>query len=294
MALRASAGPLVSDIGDRRPYGSRAGAGRVAMACRTGKSGAPDQPSRAERITAVPHRSRPRQADTRRRAEVARQAAEARRRAARRRRNALVGGVTVAVLAAAGAITAVIVASGSDSGSAPSTPAPTPSTPAAALPGLQVTPPPWQPEYAHLPERLAALNLPPSGNEEYHIHAHLSIFANGKQVAVPTAVGLDEKAGVGSPMHTHEQDGVIHVEAARASDAFTLGAFFDVWGVRFSATQLGGYANEGSDAVRVYVNGKASIDPVHYVLREHDNIVVGYGSAASVPHTVDFTWPTGE
>lgn len=244
----------------------------------------------------MPHRSRPRQADVRRRAEAARQAAEARHRAVRRRRNALVAGVAVAVLAAAGAITAVLVANGSSSASPPGSSGGAESAPAgaAAMPGLQVTPPPWQPEYAHLPARLAALKLPPSGNEEYHIHAHLSVYVNGKQMPVPTNIGLDEKAGVGSPMHTHQQDGVIHVEAAKASNAFTLGAFFDVWGVRFSATQLGSYADQRTDAVRVYVNGKASTDPVHYVLRAHDNIVVGYGSAASVPHTVDVTWPAGE
>lgn len=50
----------------------------------------------------------------------------------------------------------------------------------AQLPGMQAGNPPWQPEYDSLPARLTALNLPPNGNESYHIHAHLAIHVNGK------------------------------------------------------------------------------------------------------------------
>lgn len=162
----------------------------------------------------------------------------------------------------------------------------------AQLPGLQTGPAPWQPEDASLPARLAALQLPPNGNERYHIHAHLAIFVNGQPVTVPADVGIVPGQLV-SPVHTHDSSGVIHVEAARASDAFTLGAFLDIWGVRFTGTQLGAYANHGTAAVHVYINGTLVADPGRHVLRPHDNIVIGYGTPGSFPRTVPFTWPAG-
>ncbi len=161
------------------------------------------------------------------------------------------------------------------------------------LPGLQVSPAPWPPEYAHLPARLAALSLPPNGDESYHIHAHLAVYVDGQPVIVPANVGISFAAELESPMHTHDTSGIIHIEASQPSDAFTLGAFFDIWGVRFTATQLGAYTDTAGKTVQVYVNGQPAVDPARYVLRPHDEIVVGYGAPGSVPKTVPFTWPPG-
>ncbi len=163
--------------------------------------------------------------------------------------------------------------------------------------GLQSTPAPWQPEYGSLSERLGALEslgLPPNGDESYHIHAHLAIFVDGKPVTVPANVAISAAAGIEAPMHTHDTSGVIHIEAGQSSDAQTLGAFFDLWGVTFSADQIGSYHNVGSSTVQVYVNGHHISDPARYVLRPHDDIVVGYGTPGSFPHAVSFSWPPGE
>ncbi len=162
------------------------------------------------------------------------------------------------------------------------------------LPGLQSSPAPWQPEYAQLPARLAALHLPPNGDESYHIHAHLAIFVDGQPVTVPANVGISAAAGLESPMHTHDTTGVIHIEASQPSSAFTLGAFLDLWGVDFTNDRLGGYHDTAGKAVHVYVNGQPITDPARYPLHPHDDIVLGYGSPDSFPHTAPFTWPDGE
>ncbi len=161
------------------------------------------------------------------------------------------------------------------------------------LPGLQVSPAPWSPEYVSLPARLAALRLPPNGDESYHIHAHLAIYVKGQPVTVPANVGISFAARLESPMHTHDTSGAIHIEASQPSDAFNLGAFFDIWGVKFTATQLGGYTDTANKTVQVYVNGQPVADATRYVLHPHDDIVVGYGAPGSVPKTVAFSWPPG-
>jgi hypothetical protein len=145
-----------------------------------------------------------------------------------------------------------------------------------ATAGIRATKPPWSPEYAHLQQRLNALNLPPVGNESYHIHALLHVYVNGKPVTVPANIGLYRTKGIVSPIHTHDTSGVIHMEASRPYP-FTLGDFFVVWGVRFSSTQLGAYTNGGGKRVWVYVNGSPTGYPKSYVIKVHDNIVVAYG-----------------
>lgn len=148
--------------------------------------------------------------------------------------------------------------------------------------GVRATEPPWPPEKEHLQQRLEALDLPPVGDESYHIHALLHVYVDGRPVTVPTNIGIDFSQGIESSLHTHDTSGVIHMEAVH-SYPYTLGDFFEVWGVRFSSTQLGAYSNSGSKTVQVYVNGHQISDPTSYVLKADDNIVVAYGEPGSFP-----------
>jgi hypothetical protein len=61
---------------------------------------------------------------------------------------------------------------------------------------------------------------------------------NGQKVAVPEGIGIDPQAGIITLLHTHQPDGVIHVESP-VERRFTLGQFFRVWGVRLSDTCIG-------------------------------------------------------
>jgi hypothetical protein len=75
---------------------------------------------------------------------------------------------------------------------------------------------------------------------------------------------------------------------------FTLGQFMNVWGVKFSDSQIGSLKAQGPDKqLQVYVNGKRVTDPVNLVMQEHDIIVIGYGKPDSFPHKPSFDWPQG-
>jgi hypothetical protein len=154
-------------------------------------------------------------------------------------------------------------------------------TTAISGPGVRATAPRWLPEYTHLAERIKKLKLPPVGKEKVHHHALIHIYNDGLLIPVAPNIGIHKPAY--SSIHTHDQTGVIHMESDVPHD-FTIGDFFYIWGVRFGKASLGNLVNKGDKQVRVYVNGKLVPDPVHYVMKDQDNIVVGYGTAGSFPH----------
>ena len=164
---------------------------------------------------------------------------------------------------------------------------------AANLPGLQTGEAPWLAEIPNLLARLKAINLPALYEEgnALHIHQHLDIFVNGKPVTVPADIGINYIAKFISPLHTHDAAGIIHVESDEVRD-FTLGQFFDVWGVRFTKDCIGGYCAKDSNKLRVFSNGKlVSGDPRNLVLTSHQEIAVVYGpekSTVTIPSTYKF------
>jgi hypothetical protein len=74
---------------------------------------------------------------------------------------------------------------------------------------------------------------------------------------------------------------------------FTLGQFFDIWGVKFTDTQIGAYYDQGVNTLQVYVNGKKVADPVNYKMQRHDTIVVAYGKPGSSPTKIPANFPNG-
>ena len=157
-----------------------------------------------------------------------------------------------------------------------------------SLPGIQTGHPPWGAGLDGLRERLRALGLPALGSEgtALHTHEHLDVFVRGRPVIVPANIGIDRTAGFISPLHTHDESGVIHVESA-TTRAFSLGQFFDVWGVRFTRECLGGLCDTGSESLRVFVDGHdATGDPRRLELFAHEEIVVAFGTAAELPSPI--------
>jgi hypothetical protein len=160
----------------------------------------------------------------------------------------------------------------------------------AALPGLQTGGAPWPPEYAKLPDRLRPLGLSALSAEAlaFHIHQHLDIFVNGKKVAVPTSIGVDDDSFI-TELHTHDSSGIMHVESAQTKP-YTLGQFIGVWGVRFSSKCIGGYCAAAGKPLHVYLNGKPyAADPNDLILKDHQEIAIVYGKAPKkIPSTYDF------
>jgi hypothetical protein len=85
-----------------------------------------------------------------------------------------------------------------------------------------------------------------------HVHTHLTIFVDGKARVIPYGIGIPgfEAASTSSGpfvqtgscfywLHVHADDGIIHIESPSTTQTFTLGQFFQIWGVPLSKTQVG-------------------------------------------------------
>jgi hypothetical protein len=73
-----------------------------------------------------------------------------------------------------------------------------------------------------------------------HIHTKLSIIDHGKPVAIPANIGIVSEVDTVLCLywlHTHDDTGLIHVEAPAGS--YTLADFFAVWGEPLSRTRVG-------------------------------------------------------
>jgi hypothetical protein len=158
---------------------------------------------------------------------------------------------------------------------------------------MRTGPLPWPRETAHLRARLQAIALPAltaEGNA-LHTHQHLDLFINNAPALVPANIGVNEVERFISPLHTHDETGIIHVESDEIRD-FTLGQFFDVWGVRLDKECIGGYCAGGGKSLKVYLNGNLlSADPRTLVLADHQEIAVVFGPTNSnrkIPSSYDF------
>ena len=97
-----------------------------------------------------------------------------------------------------------------------------------------------------------------------HIHPELKIEMDGKDVPLPTDIGMTgscERA-----IHTHEDVGVIHVESQTVRD-FTLGDFFDVWGEPLRKDRYD---------LEMTVDSAQSLELDKLILRDKQKIVLKY------------------
>ena len=132
---------------------------------------------------------------------------------------------------------------------------------------------------------------------QVHVHAHLSLFYKGQQIAVPYGIGIVQPfqvkngfVGTGAGiywLHTHDATGIIHVESPD-SRTYTLGQFFDIWGQPLDAQNVAGL--QGS--VRAFVDGKAYIGSLRgIVLAAHRQITLEVGTPFVTPPV--YTFPAG-
>jgi hypothetical protein len=167
----------------------------------------------------------------------------------------------------------------------------------ASLPGELTGRAPWPANTSDLKARLAAMDLPALSQEgtRLHIHQHLDLFVHGHPIPVAAGIGIDPSFRFISPLHTHDESGVIHVESPTIR-TFTLGEFFGVWGIRLTASCLGGYCAGHGQALRVFVDGRPLRgDPGRLVLAAHQEIVVAFGTPEQLPRPVParYAFPAG-
>jgi hypothetical protein len=171
------------------------------------------------------------------------------------------------------------------------------SAPTGTVSGLQTGDPPWAPDNVSLRARLVAdgLQVLTAEGQIQHTHQHLDLFVDGQRIAIPPDVGIDRVNLILSPIHTHDASGIIHVESPIVRE-FTLGEFFDVWGVRFDGHCVGGACDGSGRVLSVYRNGQpVTGDPRSIVLDAHEEIVVAIGTTAQLPSPIpsSYVFPAG-
>jgi hypothetical protein len=171
------------------------------------------------------------------------------------------------------------------------------SAPTGTVPGIQTGAPPWSPDNVNLRVRLEAdgLQVLTAEGQVQHTHQHLDLFVDGQRVAIPPDIGIDRVNLILSPIHTHDATGIIHVESPIVRE-FTLGEFFDVWGVRFDAHCIGGVCDGSGRVLSVYRNGQpVTGDPRSIVLDAHEEIVVAIGTSTQLPSPIpsSYGFPAG-
>ena len=135
---------------------------------------------------------------------------------------------------------------------------------------------------AELGEKVNSL---PTG--QVHWHPHLTISIDGKNVPIPPNIGLsigrvvDTQLGMDrgmAPSHTHEGDGIIHIETLNARalpEVFTLGYFFYVWDKRFDKDCIFSYCTD-TGLLRMTVNGVENNEYENYIMHDKDEIAITY------------------
>lgn len=104
-----------------------------------------------------------------------------------------------------------------------------------------------------------------------HIHPELTIIINGKEVEIPANIGIT--ADCMMSLHTHETDGVIHIETPIIRD-FTLGNFFAVWGEPLDSTHVLDFTATKAGQIKMTVNGQDVDTFENTILRDKDKIVI--------------------
>jgi hypothetical protein len=157
------------------------------------------------------------------------------------------------------------------------------------LPGELRTDAPWPANAEQSLERADEIGLPAEGTT-LHEHANVQVFVNGEQQPVPQGIGITED-GLAS-LHTHTGDGLVHVESSQVRD-FTLGEFFDVWGVFLSETCVGAHCEQGQEELIVFVDGERVSGPIRDVVFDDQSVVVvTFGTPEQLPDplpTFDFS-----
>jgi hypothetical protein len=129
---------------------------------------------------------------------------------------------------------------------------------------------------------------------QVHVHAHLSLFYKGQQIAIPYGIGIVRPfqvnngfVGMGAGiywLHTHDATGIIHVESPDAR-TYTLGQFFDIWGQPLAAGNVAGLTGP----VRAFVDGKRFTgSPRGIVLGAHTQISLEVGAPFVAPPVYEF------
>lgn len=201
-------------------------------------------------------------------------------------------GLGLAILALVVAFGALRVKQSRDFAAATATPTPGPNASASAFPlsdkGV------GKPAFAPGDDRgggaggtLDEIQCETSEQVALHIHSHLALFVGGKLIEIPKFIGIVPTGPQTACLywiHTHDETGIIHVEAPEPHD-YSLGNVFDIWGEPLRRDQVGPYHGP----VTAFVNGaKYDGDLAQIPLRAHQLITLEVGTPIVPPPNYSF------
>lgn len=120
-----------------------------------------------------------------------------------------------------------------------------------------------------------------------HVHSHVALFADGKQIQIPRLLGATPTMTGGCLywIHTHDASGIIHVEspqviAPEGDGHYTLGMLFDIWGEALTRDGVAGFTGP----VTAYVNGQEYTGDLRAIpLISHQEITLEVGTPLVPP-----------
>jgi hypothetical protein len=127
-----------------------------------------------------------------------------------------------------------------------------------------------------------------AGQDAYHIHTHLTIYINGKRVTIPQNIGIASDGSCFYWMHTHTDDGIIHIEAPQKLHNLALDDFLTIWHDGFTNLNFPPELTQ-STGWKIYVNGQPFADIVtsplttEVQLATHDIVTLEYGTPDPKP-----------
>lgn len=118
----------------------------------------------------------------------------------------------------------------------------------------------------------------PTMYNNYHVHAYVGLYVNGKQIAIPDQIGMYQPGAISNGytntatcfyyIHTHDASGMIHIESPEnepdSVSIYTLHNVFDVWGMTVGPNNVGPFTG----TVRTFVGranyGTTTVSPSSY------------------------------
>lgn len=100
-------------------------------------------------------------------------------------------------------------------------------------------------------------------SEIFHIHPELKVFVNGQPEIIPANLGI--KPGCTRELHTHDTDGIIHVESA-VDRGYKFSDFLRVWDRPVEREDY---------VLKMTVDGVETTDS-NFVLKDKQQIVLEY------------------
>lgn len=123
----------------------------------------------------------------------------------------------------------------------------------------------------------------------YHIHVHLTMYINGKTYPIPKGIGIAADGSCIYWMHTHTNDGIIHIEAPENRN-LSLDDFLNIWYRDFP--KLTPPPQLSQPGWKIYINGKLRTDltaaPLHIELplTSHNIVTMEFGTPNPPPDTI--------